>query len=132
MPPISIRNDNYYLGIWFCKWEEGNLLACAWRNEDGTYEGSYRFKDNYIATHAGMSWYTVRIPRDSDCDIADAFDYMFRLTSLKYFCNVVYTPINGFGRKAWEVFKSLPFTNVSDKEGIERSLGNYKSDDNWK
>lgn len=119
MPRIYIKSDNYYLGIWYCEWCEGNLLGCAWRNADGLYEGSYRFRYQFTDK---MSWYTIKVPRDSEHDIADAFDSMFRLTSLKYFCNVVYTPIDGFGRKAWEVFSSLPFTNVSDKEGIERPL----------
>lgn len=134
MPRIYIKSKNYYLGIWYCEWTEGNLLGCAWRNEDGTYEGSFRYREKYIATATGMTWYTVKIPRDSDCDIADAFDSMFRLMALKHFCDVVYTPIDGFGDEAWRVFTDLPFIKtVSDKEGIERPLKHqYKSDDNWK
>ena len=120
MPPINIKPDNYYLSIWFCEWEQGNILACAWRNA-GTfkYEGAFRFKEKLTNK---MTWYTVKIPLDSDCDIADAFESLFRVTSLKYFCDVTEVPIDGYGPKAWEVFRSVPFTNVSDKEGIERPL----------
>jgi len=119
MPPILITPENYYLSVWYCEWCEGNLLACAWRNPLGVYEGAFRFR--YQFTNK-MSWYTIEIPNKSDTDITDAFDSLFRFCSLKHFCDVIETPINGYGEKAWGVFKSLPFTNVSDKEGIDSVL----------
>ncbi len=123
MPRIYIKPENYYLGIWYCEWTEGNLLACAWRNLDGIYEGSFRYKENYVSNETGMTWYSIVIPRDSECDIADAFDSMFRLMSLKHFCDTEYTAIDSYGDKAWRVFKDAPFIKtVSDKEGIERPL----------
>jgi len=130
---IEIKKDHYYIGIWYCQWNEGNYLGCAWKNSESNYEATYRFRyfkhpeSSPLYTQADpmwedrKSWYSIKVDTKElvtvqNARIREMMDVTLDIVCARYKCERIYEPIEGNGDRAYNVFKASSFARIIPKE----------------
>lgn len=132
---IKIKKEHYYIGIWYVPWNEGNYLGCAWKNEKGDYEGTYRFRYYKHSVDSPLynqndpmyedlkSWYSIKIntndpPTEQGKRIREAMELAADQVAETYGVKKIYAPIEGNGDRAFQVFKDSPWATVIERETV--------------
>lgn len=132
---IKIKKEHYYIGIWYCQWNEGNFMGCAWRNSEFNYEASYRFRyfkhpeDSPLYKQADpifedrKSWYSIKVDTKElvtvqNTRIREAMDMALDVIATQNKCERIYEPIEGNGDKAFQVFRDVPWAHVIGKDTV--------------
>ena len=130
---IQIKKEHYYIGIWYVSWNEGNYLGCAWKNEKGNYEGTYRFRYYKHSADSPLysqddpmfedikNWYNVKIntsdpPTEQGKRIREVMEVAADKVAKANDCEKIYAPIEGDGNKAYDVFVEAPWARIIPKE----------------